>query len=118
MSKRRVLIISAHRLFGESLEQTLSRVEDLEIAGHWPVDEPVLERLADARADFVVLTDEGASATQLSRLTAEILDRYPDLPVFRVTLKRSQIQVFSSHLAPASRADLINLLKELPVKKH
>ncbi len=118
MSKRRVLIFSAHKLLGESLEQTLSRVEDLEIAGHWPINEGALERLAGACVDIVVLTDEGASPEQLSRLTAEILDRYPDLPVFRVTLERSQIQVFSSHLAPASRADLINLLQKLPVKKH
>jgi hypothetical protein len=118
MSKRRVLIFSARKLFGESIEQTLSRVKDLEIAGHWPIDEQVLERLASACADFVVLTDEGASPEQLSHLTAAILDRYPDLPVFRVTLERSQMQVYSSHLAPASSTDLINLLHKLPVKKH
>ena len=113
MRKRRVLLFSAQKLFGESLEQTLGQVEDLELAGHWLLDDQVMAHLSCAAPDFVIITDEGLSPEQLSHLTAQILDRYPDLPVFRVTLERNQMQVFSSHLLPARSANLIDLIQHL-----
>jgi DNA-binding NarL/FixJ family response regulator len=116
MRKKRVLLFSAHKLFGESIEQTLSHVENLELTGHWLVDDQVMTRLACASPDFVIITDEGLSPEQLSQLTAQILDGYPDLPVFRVTLGHNQMRVFRSHLVPARSEDLIDLIQQLPVK--
>jgi DNA-binding NarL/FixJ family response regulator len=110
------LLFSAQSLFGESVEQTLSQVEDVEIAGHWPIDDEALNRVEIAHPDFVVFIQECATPAAFSHLTALILDRYPELPVFRVTLERNQMQVFSSHLVPARSADLIDLIHHLPIK--
>lgn len=118
MRKKRVLLFSAQKLLGESIEQTLRQVEDLEISGHWPVDDQVMEHLACEAPDFIVFTDEGSSRDELSHLTARILDEYPDLPVFRVTLERNQMQVFSSQLVPARSASLIDWIRHLPLTRH
>jgi hypothetical protein len=117
MKKRRVLLLNAQRLLGESLEHTLRQVDDLEIDGPWAIDDQVIERLAWALPDLVILTDEEIAPEALSRLTAQILDRYPDLPVFRVTLQRNVLQEYSSHTLPASSAELIDRIHRLPVQK-
>lgn len=117
MRKRQVYLFSAQNLLGESIEQTLRGVEGLEICGHWPVDQQVLDRLAGSVPDFVVFADEGASPDALSHLTSQILDQYPDLPVFRVRLERNQMQVFSSQVVPARSANLIDLIQHLPLKR-
>lgn len=117
MKKRRVLLFSAQKLLGESLEKTLSQVEDLEIVGHWLMDEHVLERLACDKIDLIIFTDEGSSRDQLSHLTAHILDEHPDLPVFWVTLERNQMQMFSSRIVPARSENLIDLIQHLPFKQ-
>lgn len=116
MRKRRVLLLSAQRLLGESLEQTLCQVEGLELAGHWPVDDQAIDHLGCATPDLVILTDECSSPEMLSHLMAEILNRYPDLPVFRVTLECNLMQVLSSQLLPARSKDLIELIQHLPLK--
>ena len=117
MTNKRVLLLSAKKLFGESIEQTLSKVQGLEIAGHWPVDDELLQRLECSQADFVVITDDGLPADLISRLTTQILDRFPDLPVLRVTLESNHVQIFSSHLVPARRDELVDLIQHLPVKR-
>lgn len=117
MRKRRVLLFSAQKLLGESLENTLSQIEDLEIAGHRLMDEQALVQLAVDDIDLIIMTDEGSSRDQLSRLTAHILDKHPDMPVFWVTLERNQMQVFSSHLVPARSKNLIDLIQHLPFKQ-
>jgi DNA-binding NarL/FixJ family response regulator len=116
MKKWQVSLFSAQKLFGEGIEQTLRGIEGLDICGHWPIDGQVIERLTTAVPDFVILMDEGASHEELSTLTAKILDRFPDLPVFRVTLEENQIRVYSSQLFPARSANLIDLIQNLPVK--
>lgn len=116
MKKRQVLLFSTQKLFGESIEQTLSGVENLEITGHWLIDDQVMEHLSCAPPDLIIFADEGSSRDQLSHLTAQVLDVYPDLPVFWVTLERSQMQVIRSKLVPASSKDLIDLIQHLPYK--
>lgn len=116
MRNRRVLLFSSRRLLGEIIEQTLCQGQGLEIVGHWPVDDQVIQRLENTAVDLVIITDEDTSPEQLSQLTAQMLDQFPDLPIFRVTLERSLMQVFSSHLLPASRADFIELIQQLPIK--
>lgn len=113
MSRKRFLLFSAQSLLGEIIEQTLAQVEGLELAGHWPIDEQILEILACTPTDLVVITDEGISHEQLSRLTAQILDRFPDLPVLHMTLKSNQVQIFCSHRLPAWRTDLIEVIQGL-----
>lgn len=116
MRKKRILLCSAQKLFGESLEQTLCRVAEVELVGHWLVDDNLVENLDSVSPDLIIVTDESLVAEDLSRLTARILDRYPDVPVFRVTLERNQMQIYSSHLAPASSRDLIDLIHGLSIE--
>jgi DNA-binding NarL/FixJ family response regulator len=116
MRKRRVLLLCAQQLLGESLEHTLRQVEDLEVAGPWTIEEGVLNCLSGEQPDLVIITDEDIAPEKLSRLTAQILEQYPDLPVFRVTLERNLMQVYSSHTMPARSADLIDLIHRLPVR--
>jgi hypothetical protein len=115
---RRVLLFSARKLFGEIIEQTLGQMEGLEIVGHWPVDDQIGQRLECAGVDLVVITEEGLTPEKLSQLTAQLLERFPDLPIFRVTLERNLVQVYSSHLLPARREDLGELIRHLPWKHH
>lgn len=117
MITRRVLLFSTQRLFGESVEQTLSQVEGLEICGHWPLDDLVMERLTAGLPDCVIFIDDSSVEDLLFNLTAQILDHYPDLPVFRVTLERSHMQIFNSQLVPARSAELIDLIQHLPLKR-
>lgn len=116
MSNRRVLLFSAQRLFGESIEKALSQVEDLEIAGHWNIDAQVLEHVAGSHPDIVFFACESGSLDVTSQLTTLVLERYPELSVFWVTLDRDQVQVFNSQVVPARSADLIDLIHRLPFK--
>lgn len=114
MREKRYLLFSARSLLGEIIEQTLAQVEGLALAGHFPVDEDLVSRVECQPADLVVITGEGLDHAEVSRLTGLILDRFPDLPVFHITLQENQVQVFCSHLLPAGQADLIASIQELP----
>jgi len=116
MSKKRVLLFSAQQLLGESIEQTLRGVADVEIAGHWPVDDQVMQRLASAEPDVVIFTDEAATRDSLSCLMPAIMEQYPELHVFRVSLERNQVQILTSQLVPARSANLIELIQHMAAK--
>ncbi len=116
MRKKRILLFSAKGLLGEGVEQMLNQLDDLELAGHWRVDDTFMEKLRQAAPDLVILADEGKTSESLSRLTAQILDEYPNLPILRVTLDNNQVQIYSSHLAAASRHDFLDLIYRLPIQ--
>lgn len=118
MEKRRVLLLGAQHLLVESLEHTLRQLEDLEVAGPWAIDEGVMDSLSREHPDLVIITEDEHSTEGFSRLTAQILDQYPDLPVFRVTLERNLLQIYSSQTLPARSADLIELIRRLPMRAH
>ena len=117
MEKRRALLLSDQRLFGESLEYTLRKVEDLEVTGPCKIDDQVLTRLDCAEIDLIIIAEDGVPPELISRLTAEILERHPDLPVFRVTLEKNSLQMYSSHSVPARSSELINLIHRLPGRR-
>jgi hypothetical protein len=118
MERKRGILFSAQRLLGEGIEKILVSAEGLEICGHWPIDQHVTERCSGASPDFVIFAGQGEAQPDLSHRMAEILDQYPDLPVFLVTLDRNQIQVFSSHILPARSADLIDLIQKCKVREN
>lgn len=115
MRKKRVLLFSARKLFGDSLEQTLSRIDDVDLVGHWQVDDDALEKLPTVAPDLIIITNEGLDSESISQLTTRVLDRHPDLPIFRVTLEHNRLQILSSHFAPASSRDLIDLIHRIPI---
>ena len=55
--KRRVLLLCAPSLLGESLENILSRGEGIELIGPWALDDPVLAQLPTSVPDVVLVAE-------------------------------------------------------------
>lgn len=118
MEKRRVLLLCVQPLLGEGLEHILSRLEDVELIGPWVLDSRVLSRLSDEAPDIVLIAEQEGKREGVASLTAQILERYPDLPVVRIGLEQNTVRVYTSHTLPARSADLIEAIRSLPVHPH
>ncbi|HJW89080.1 MAG TPA: hypothetical protein VJ436_00420 [Anaerolineales bacterium] len=110
---RLVLLCEPH-LLGESLENILTGLPEIDFLGAWPLDEQLFARLAAKRADILLIGDEEKD-DHISRLTTQLLDRFPNLMVIRVTLESNILQVYSSQVLPARTATLVDVLRQLPV---
>ena len=115
MKKHRVLLISSHRLFGESMEMVLRAALDVELVGTWVLDEDVCQRIAQARPNVVVIADEEVQDETVTRLTSAIIEQYPELSVIRAGLYENVFRIFSTHTLPARRADLLETIRHLPI---
>jgi len=117
MDKRRVLLLCAHPLLGESLENILRKVEDVDLVGPWDLDERALTYLSQESPDIVVVAEaEGEDKSKVS-LTSQILERFPDLPVVRVGLAQNVVRLYTSRALPARSADLIEAIRSLPISR-
>ncbi|HEX9618273.1 MAG TPA: hypothetical protein VGA03_12745 [Anaerolineales bacterium] len=114
MAKRRVALLSESDLLGESLEHILRGVEDIETLGPWPLDHELLPRLSQNILDLLLIAQGKESEERVSRLTAQILDTHPNLPIIRVTLDRGELFIYASQILHATSADLIDLIHHLP----
>lgn len=114
MGKRRVALLCAQQLLGESLEHTLRKVSDITLLGPWALEVGVLSRLAEDAADIVVIVEAEDTPHQAATITAQILEMYPDLPIVRVTLEQNVVHYYSSQTLPARSSDLIDLIHNLP----
>jgi len=114
MPKRRVLLVCSEHLFGESVEAVLRAAEDVELVGPWKPGEDVCQRIEESHPNVVVVADEQAQDEAVARLTAEILQHHPELPVIRAKLDENVFRVFSAHTLPARGADLLDLIRSLP----
>jgi len=120
MGKRRVLLLCVQSLLGESLENILSKVEDVELIGPWVLDAQTLARLSEGVPDIVLVAEEGGGHESAASLTAQILDHYPDIPVIRVGLAQDTVRLYTSQRLPpveftdAHSADLIEVIRSLP----
>jgi chemotaxis response regulator CheB len=124
VDKRRVLLLCAslegthpQLLLGEALENVLSKVEDVELVGTWALDDQALARLAQGLPDILLIAEEEAGE-QATSLTAQVLERYPDLPVVRVGLLQNVVRLYTSRTLPARSADLIEAIRSLPVHQR
>jgi DNA-binding NarL/FixJ family response regulator len=124
VDKRRVLLLCAslegthpQLLLGEALENVLSKVEDVELVGTWTLDDQALARLAQGLPDILLIAEEEAGE-QATSLTAQVLERYPDLPVVRVGLMQNVVRLYTSRTLPARSADLIEAIRSLPVHQR
>ena len=111
--KRRVLLLCAPSLLGESLENILSREEGIELIGPWGLDDPVLDQLPTSVPDVVLMAEVAGESEKAASLTARILDHYPDIPVIRVGLEQNTIRVYTSHAVPARAVDLMEAIRGL-----
>ena len=114
MTKRRVLLLSEGHLLGESLQQVLRAVEDVEMIGSFVFDDQVLARLRTHKPDLLIIADEQPPQAHAAYLTGLVLEAYPTLPVIRVTLEDAVLQVFTARTLPARSADLIDVIRHLP----
>lgn len=118
MDKQRVLLLCVHSLLGESLEKILSQEESVELLGPWDLDGPVLAQLSKGVPDVVLVAEVEGKSERAAALTAQILDRYPDVPVIRVGLAQDTVRVYSSHAVPARAVDLMEAIRNLSFHQH
>src|SRR3989304_4685841 len=114
MKKRRVVLLSEQGWRGESLEHALGKAKDVELLGYWTLDDRVLPRLSQDTPDILMIAEEEPPGENVTRLTAQILEAYPNLPIIRVTLARNEMRIYTSQTLPARSADLIVLIRHLP----
>ena len=115
MEKKRVLLISQPNLLSESLEHTLSTLEDVQLTCLWPVDEQVWAHIAAQPPDLVLIADVEPTSQQLSTLTSSLLEAHPNLPIFRIKLDANTLLIFTSQAIPARTADLVEAIRKIPV---
>jgi hypothetical protein len=113
MEKRRVLLICSQHLLGESMEQVLRCVEDMQLIGPWEANEQVAACIPEVRPDVVVIV-EGGENDPAASLTASLMETYPELPVIRAGLTENSFRIFSTHLLPARPGDLVQAILSLP----
>jgi hypothetical protein len=115
MTKRRVALLCAQQLLGESLERVLVQFEDVQLLGPWIINDKTFHQITADRPDIVVIAEEVGCHDQVSVLTSHILEAIPDLPVIRCTLEENLVRVFSAQWMPASSADLIEAIRNWPI---
>jgi len=113
MERRRVLLLCARSLLGESLERLLRQEADVELIGPWELDGQAVARLSAHAPDAVLIAEGESRGESAAALTAQILERYPEIPVICVGLRRGTLRVYSSQTAPASAADLMETIRSL-----
>lgn len=116
--RHRVLLLIAQPLLGEALEDILRRLDDMEVVGAWTLNSGVVKHITEAAPDVLLLAENEKQARQAAGLIADILNRYPDLPVFRVTLEDRVIRCYTSHTFPSQSADLVEAIRSLPFASH
>jgi len=115
MEKKRVLLFSQPNLLSESLEHILSKLDDIQITGSWPLDNLVLAHCSEQPCDLVLIADNESNHQQVSTITFHLLDAYPNLPIIRVKLDPNVLLVYSSQALPARVADLIEAIRQVPI---
>lgn len=114
MEKRRVLLVCSEHLLGESLENVLRAADDVELIGPWKLQEDICCRIAETHPHVVIVADEDPQSDAVTHLTTAIIEAYPDLSVIRAGLTENVFRVSTTHLLPASGADLLETIRGLP----
>lgn len=116
MEERRVLLLSAHSLLGESLENVLRQVEDVELIGPRVLDGNALARLPESAPDIVLIAEDEGECERAASVTSQILEQHPDLPIVRVGWAQNEIRLYTSQALPARSAELIETIRSLPIR--
>ncbi len=119
MGKRRVLLLCAQPLLGESLENILSQMEDVElIIVPLSPDAQAFARLSREKPEVVLIAEEEGEVEDVASLTAQILESYPGLPIIRIRFTQNVIRLYTSRTLPARSADLIEAIRNLSAHQH
>ncbi|MDL1919838.1 response regulator transcription factor [Chloroflexi bacterium CFX5] len=114
MPKRRVLLVCSNHLFGESMEKILRAEKDVELIGPLGLGDDVGGRITESSPDAILIADEDSQSEAAANLTSAILEKNPNLPIIRAGLTENVVRVHSTHILPASGADLLETIRNLP----
>lgn len=115
--KRRVLLLCDQALLADGLRVILGRLKDVELAGPVIPDAQGLNGMPEDPPDVVLVSEEGDELLGIGSLTARVLERYPDVPVIRMGLRRDSLRLYTSRTLPASSAELIEAIRRMPVSR-
>lgn len=118
MPKQRVLLVCSQHLFGESMETILRAEADVELIGPWDLGEDVCSRITEAGPSAVLIVSEDSQSEASARLTSDIMEEHPKLPIIRARLTENVVRVYSTHILPARGADLLETIRNLPVSSE
>ncbi len=107
---RRVGLIGEQHLLREGIEALLNRLKDVQVCGLWEATPAALAAIEESHPDVVLMVASGSHNQETVDLIASILDRFPHLPVVRVTLQEGTFQVYQSYLSPAHSDALAAIL--------
>jgi DNA-binding NarL/FixJ family response regulator len=116
MEKRRVALLCTQDLLGESITHLLSHIEDITVIACWSLGDPALPRLLAEAPDLLLIADEEPFSEAMARLTAQLMEACPDLPIVRITLSQNVLRVYTAQSMPARSAELLEMIRRLPVR--
>jgi DNA-binding NarL/FixJ family response regulator len=112
--KRRVVLISDPILFSEGLQILLNNMEDVELMGPWEPAPGTLQHIAEEEPDIVMLVEGEPRSKASNMMITAILESYPSLPLIHLTLLENRLQVYTTYASPARKADLVEIIRQLP----
>ncbi|MEB2344387.1 MAG: hypothetical protein OZ948_06595 [Deltaproteobacteria bacterium] len=115
-TRRRVLLLCTEPLLGDGLGAILGGLEDIELVGPLALDERAVRRAGRLQPDLVLLAEDGGGASAGTHFVARLLAHCPDVPVIRVGLREDTIHLLTSRTVPASRTELIEAIRRLPLR--
>ncbi len=120
VAQKRILLLCAESLLAEGLKNILGPLKSVELIGPWVPEAATLERLTQDEPgeafDLILIADSRGESE--AALVGQIMEQHPDLPVARVGLDDNAIRLYTSRALPARRANLIELIRSLPVRKR
>lgn len=112
---RLVLLCEPH-LFGEGLVNILASFSGIDFIGAWPIDNRILKRLSQQAPDILLIGGDEKKAEQITLLAAQILDKFPELSIIRVSMQDNTLQVYSLQRMPARTASLLEVIRKLTLQ--
>lgn len=114
MKEPRVVLLCEPSLLSEGLLLLLRQTPRITLLGPWPLDAPILERLAEVRPDIVLLAEVEGNGRAEVALTGHIIEQFARVCLVRMGLSDNTLRVFSSRTLPATSAALIEILRCSP----
>lgn len=112
-----ILLLSAHPLLSEGLVRLLRDKEEVVLIGPLPLEGFRCADLPQHAPDLVLVAGQDADDPGASALLLELLQAFPDLPIAHIGLSGGNtVRVYTSRTLPASSADLLTMIRSLPVR--
>lgn len=112
-----ILLLSTHPLLSEGLARLLRDKEDVVLVGPLPLEGFRSADLPQYAPDLVLVAGQDADDPEASALLVNLLHAFPDLPIAHIGLTAGNtVRVYTSRTLPASSADLLSMIRSLPVR--